>query len=187
MCAATGVTVEQALDAYGADLGRRREWSGGEPDWCDGASVWVLEVAGGVIAVEPNGFQGSRIEVLRRLGQVGRAASCYRSVNILPYLSFVEAGQLLAQFETILEPAPQAGPVADVLEGIDLDDYRAHWGLRVLRRFTGHALDRAAFDRMLAAGHCYSIVPHLDDLAPRPTGPNGQPLGLGDGNPGTCD
>ena len=65
-----------------------------------GASVLVASVPGGVVAVEPNGFQGSLPEALARVAGSGRAASMFWNVNALSAFSWCD-GSLGAQVSSI--------------------------------------------------------------------------------------
>jgi hypothetical protein len=179
VCVAANLTLSEALDSYGADLGRRLPAPAGEQDCLLGDAVWLLPVERGIIAVEANGFQATRRAVLRRLSAHGRVASCGFSASMLPYLSFADRGHILAAFEAGVDPISRTPSVAAAMEGIDLHDGRRGWGLSVLRRFTGHAVSEDRFRSLLSEGVHHRLVPHLDDLTERPTGPDGRPARLG--------
>jgi hypothetical protein len=183
VCAATELTLDDALEAYGADLGAALPPPTRAADWHTDDAVWLLPVGRGVIAIEPNGFQATRRAVLRRLSARGRVASCGYSLSMRPYLSFAENGRLLAAFEAGIDPCPTSPPVSAALERIDLDDHRPRWGLTVLHRFTGQTLSEHQLRALLREGVHHQLVPHLDDLAPRPPGPDGRPARLGDYGP----
>jgi len=94
-------------------------------------TAWVAlrQVGDWVLALEDNGYQGRRTEVLRRLTG-GRAVSCFWNVNGVNDFSYVEGGTVMTSFEPGFEG--RSGVQPDVLEPFtagllpeddDIDDY----------------------------------------------------------------
>ncbi|RKN21121.1 hypothetical protein D7147_10025 [Micromonospora musae] len=166
----TGATVEEVLNAFGADPKRPEPIPSIEEDLFAGDAnfpwVTVLDAGPAILAVEFNGFRGSQGSVLRRASAGGRSASMFWNAHALTRLSFAEHGRLLAAFEpgTVgdLDPKVAAEPaIAAALAGLDLDDHvdRRQKGLVAVERFTGHGIRAADLDRITAAGIGYRIVP----------------------------
>ncbi|MER7442452.1 DUF6461 domain-containing protein [Micromonospora avicenniae] len=170
----TGATVEEVLRAFGADPDRPESIRSIEADLYAGDSnfpwVAVLDAGPAILAVEYNGFQGSRESVLRRASARGRAASMFWNVNALMRLSFAEQGRLLAAFEpgmSAAEPEVDAEPaVAAATAGLELADHvdRHLKGLVAVERFTGYGITAADLDRVTTAGTGFRIISLVDDL-----------------------
>ncbi|MEU6207522.1 DUF6461 domain-containing protein [Micromonospora musae] len=165
----TGATVEEVLDAFGADPKRPESIPSIEEDLFTGDAnlswVTVLDTGPAILAVEFNGFRGSRGPVLRRASAGGRSASMFWNVRALTRLSFAEHGRLLGAFEPgtggDLDPKAAAEPaIAAALAGLDLDDHLdgRQQGLVAVERFTGHGITAADLGRITAAGIGYRIV-----------------------------
>jgi hypothetical protein len=83
----SGADLSQVADAYGGDWGRRRRMN-----WRQLSQVSTLthplvglkEVGDWILAVEFNGWQGSRAEILDPASATGTAVSCYWSVDGYP-------------------------------------------------------------------------------------------------------
>src|SRR5487761_71292 len=69
------------------------------------------------LAVEVNGWQGSRPEVLERVSAGTRAVSAYWSVNGGTRFSYAAAGRVLAAFDPVF-PDRREGADPDCLEGL---------------------------------------------------------------------
>lgn len=157
----TGATRDQVLCAFGANPRHQPErfrdlqlMSAGRD-----LGVAVLDTGDAVVAVEFNGFRGSREDVLRAVSvDGGRAASMYWNVRALTRLSFAENGRILAAFEPFGDDDPGAGPdVAAALAGLDFGGLGAKsaLGLVAVERFTGHAFTATEFDTIEAGGVAY--------------------------------
>jgi hypothetical protein len=94
-----------------------------EPDYAQEA-VMLRQVGGWVVAIEDNGWQGSRPEVLRRL-IAGRAVSCFWNVNAVTRFSYANHGTVVTAFEALF-PDDRSGLDPDALEdlgaGLPWDD-----------------------------------------------------------------
>ena len=182
--AVTGASAAEVLAAFGADpaeptgLRELLEQHGIDP-W-----VAVSPVAGGVLAVEVNGWQGAQPPVIRAASAGGRAASDYWNVNALRTLSFARGAQVLASFE----PGLQAHDCTDAevlaaLAGLSFDDHHtatASCAIAVAR-FTGLAITAADVDRIEAADVAYRILPQLPEQYPEERLADGSRRWGGDG------
>jgi Family of unknown function (DUF6461) len=133
--------------------------------------VLVAVADGWSVAVEANGFEGSRPEVLRALSRGSQAVSVYRNVNALGYFSDAVDGALLVQFE-LLFPQQRWGSQPDLLlaqmraVGLDPDWHEPPHGevdtaaLALAERVTGVHLDPGILDGPLLVAE---IAPLLDD------------------------
>lgn len=85
----------------------------------------IRDLGSWLLVVEPNGWQGSRPEVLRRVSVGGRAVSAYWNVNASARFSYVVDGRLLTSFEAG-DPGRRHGADPDCLEearsGLPWDD-----------------------------------------------------------------
>jgi hypothetical protein len=150
-----GRTEDEVIDRYGGDPAGAAPatldsaWERGQ----DGDSVLFVGGAGGaVLAVEDNGFQGSRPEVLREVtAGGGTMASLFWNVNMLSRFSLAEDGEVIVAFEGLfpdmrsgadpdrLVPLmrelgfrTEAGPDGDEAADVDLDDIDHDWPARCL-------------------------------------------------------
>ncbi|GGN16356.1 hypothetical protein GCM10011609_66480 [Lentzea pudingi] len=88
----------------------------------------AVAIDGGVLVVELNNYQGSRVAVLQRLSRNGKAASYHWNANRVTRLSFARDGQLTDDADT-----------RKALEGLNFSDLR-HLdakGITAVVRFTG--------------------------------------------------
>ncbi|BCJ68326.1 DUF6461 domain-containing protein [Polymorphospora rubra] len=178
----TGSSVGDVLRAFGADPARPESMRDINDELMRRQSIdpWVavLDVGDAVIAVEYNGWEGSRAPVLTRSSAGGRAASMFWNVNAVTRLSFAEHGDLLLSvepFDAVDAPRPVAPAVAD----LDFADHRRdkrQMGLVAVQRFTGHTVSADDVARIEAADVGFRIVPNLPALRPRRPRP-GDPLG----------
>lgn len=172
-----GRTVDEVLVAFGADPSRATVAEELDDVLLRGGLVQVCAAEDVVFAVEPNGWQGSRPEVLRRLGERGRAASWYWNVNAVTRLSFARGGVALASFDPGHEPEPDGDDdLVEVLAQVDLDqDDRHGAALRAIELFTGRAFRLEDYQRVRRTRVGYRIVAHLDDLRAVPREPGAHP------------
>ncbi|WP_086838788.1 DUF6461 domain-containing protein [Amycolatopsis kentuckyensis] len=154
----TGLPAEEVIRAFGADPARPEppeEWREAYADpW-----VEVLDLDGVVVAIEENGYYGSRAPVLTAASRAGRAASMFWNVNAVTRLSFARGGEVLASFEPGLsEPSPDAEVIA-ALAGLDLQDFRdrTEKGLVAVERFTGRGLYPEDLEDLDRLGVAYRI------------------------------
>jgi hypothetical protein len=133
--------------------------------------VLAARAGGWAVAVEDNGWEGSRPEVLRALSAGTQAVSVYRNVNALGYFSDAVDGEVLVQFE-LLFPQRRWGSQPDLLlpqmraVGLDPDSQEPPYGevdtaaLALAERVTGVHLDPRMLEGPLPAAE---ITPLLDD------------------------
>jgi hypothetical protein len=122
----------------------------------------VLPVEGAVIAVEPNGWQGTHDEVLRAVSARGRAASMYWGGDANTNLAFARDGEVLDSFEPLFEHTAPEPEVRAALAGIDWVDFTDlhEKGLVAVERFTGHGIRVEDVERIDAAAVAYRIPMH---------------------------
>jgi hypothetical protein len=112
------VTVVRGLEAAGVVAGFGGDPTGpatpvdpAEPP-IGGDIVVVGTVGDAVVAVEYNGFLGSRPEVLRVVARGGLAVSVYWNVNALTRFSYALDGEVVTAFETLF-PGDRSGTDPD--------------------------------------------------------------------------
>ncbi|MET7808571.1 DUF6461 domain-containing protein [Micromonospora chersina] len=110
-----GGSIEESVDiAFDGDY---------VPDY--GHDTVVLRQLGDwVVAIEDNGWQGTRPEVLRRLAE-SRVVSCFWNVNAVTRFSYANHGTVVTEFEALF-PDDRGGLDPDALEelraGLPWDD-----------------------------------------------------------------
>jgi hypothetical protein len=160
---ATCLSCEEVLLALGADL------DSGTLPWADLSQIeepTVAVVAAGdaVVAVEPNGWQGNRPEVLRPLSRSGRAASTYWNTDSDMKVSVAEGGRLLCTFDPVA-PDRRQGDNPAVVEPLigDLDFAAGAWAeqcMILVERFTGV---RVTPEMVAGLNRVSVITPVLED------------------------
>lgn len=87
-------------------------------------AVGVTAVQGGTLAVEVNGYEGNRENLLRAASKAGRAGSVYWNVDRLVMLSFAENGNVVAVYEVPTRRDGYLGSedAARVFDGLDFAD-----------------------------------------------------------------
>ncbi|MFC0429748.1 DUF6461 domain-containing protein [Kutzneria buriramensis] len=160
-----GKSATEVLRDFGADpsapaSARELSEQGTLDPW-----VAVLDVPGGVVAVEYNGWVASDERVMRALSSPDTvAASMYWNVNALTRFSLAKAGESLASFELGLqEPSPAAEAL---LEDLDVANYghRPAKGVFAAARFTGLSLSAEQLAVIESADVGYPILPLLPVL-----------------------
>lgn len=158
-----GATARDVLDAFGADtsiaLTEEDAFGGGGTHF---ASVAARQVAGGVVAVELNGFQGSKPDVLVRLSQLGLTASIFWNVDDDNTFSAARQGEVVASVDMYDAADPSEVDLpADLtslfaLAGDDAEDISL-WsvGLAMANAFTLVAVSE---DDVRSVGPFYAIV-----------------------------
>lgn len=104
---AVGATREQLAEAFGVDLENgpadarqtQPDPSTGEP----APLVGFTEIAGHQVAIEPNGFGGSQVEVLLPASEPGRAASAFWNADALARFGCARGGELLYTGEFVYD------------------------------------------------------------------------------------
>ncbi|MBB4772296.1 DUF6461 domain-containing protein [Actinomadura livida] len=177
----TGAEVTDVLRAFNADPARPESLLAIGEDMLRNQSIdpWVavLDLGGAVLAVEYNGWQGSKEPVLTRASAGGRAASMYWNVNALTRLSFAEHGEVLWAEEPFgdLDAPPEIAPALADLDFADHHRRKYMMGALAVERFTGHGFTAADLARIEAADIAFRIVPDLPALHPYHPRPGGQP------------
>lgn len=116
----------------------------------DDPVVAVRGIGSWVLAVEVNGWQGSRPEVLRRVARGTRAVSTFWNINRVTRFSYAASGQVVTAFEA-MSPEQREGSDPDSLEearaGLPWDT--ADWValmLALAARLTGDPVEPAWLD-----------------------------------------
>jgi hypothetical protein len=109
-------TADAVARAFGGDPAQVRELRLDEAaeELAEGPWVALRPVGTWILAVELNGWQGSRPEVLERVSAGGRAVSAYWNVNGQTQFSYAAAGQVLTAFDAVF-PERRTGADPDVL------------------------------------------------------------------------
>ncbi|MEV7098665.1 DUF6461 domain-containing protein [Amycolatopsis sp. NPDC051045] len=155
----TGLPAEDVVRGFGGDPARPEPLEELREAY---AEPWlaVLDLDGVVVAIEENGYRGSRAPVLTAVSRAGRAASMFWNVNAVRRLSFARGGEVVSSFEP--GPGePAADPeVAAALAGLDLKNYRdrEEKGLVAVERFTGRGLHPADLEDIDRLGVAYRVT-----------------------------
>ncbi|MGH3171493.1 MAG: DUF6461 domain-containing protein [Trebonia sp.] len=127
--------------------------------------VAVRSLGTWVLAVEINGWQGSRAEVLTRISQSTRAVSAFWNVNALTRFSYAVEGRVLTAFEA-MSPESRQGAEPDALEatraGLPWDDFVPAM-LALVSRVTGEPLTR---DMLAGEFQVFPIEPWAEEIRP---------------------
>lgn len=95
--AVRGRQAEAVLKAFGADLST--VVTPAMRDEAQGFMIAATDVPGGVVAVEPGGFQGTVDRVLLRVADGGTAASVYWNANDDCAFVLVDAGKVISHID----------------------------------------------------------------------------------------
>lgn len=118
-----------------------------------------------VLAVEINGWQGSRAEVLTRTSQSTHAVSAFWNVNALTRFSYAVGGRVLTAFEA-MSPQSRQGAEPDALEairaGLPWDDFVPAM-LALASRVTGQRLTR---DMLAGQFQVFPVQPWAEEVSP---------------------
>ncbi len=127
--------------------------------------VAVRSLGPWVLAVEINGWQGSRSEVLTRISRGTRAVSAFWNVNALTRFSYAVDGRVLTAFEA-MSPDSRQGAEPDVLEatraGLPWDDFVPTL-LALVSRVTGERLTR---DMLAGEFQVFPVEPRAEEIRP---------------------
>jgi hypothetical protein len=156
-----GASVKKVLKAFGADADERIAVSQVLDD--AQTAVSLIEVDGGVIAVEFNGFQGSRPEVLQVAARPGKAASMFWNVNGHEHFGCAQRGKLLATYDLVLGDDRDGFPKA-LLPVLELAEDEATdltaLGVAMAEQFTGITVTKDLIDGISVA---YLLYPPVED------------------------
>lgn len=149
----SGATAQDVLTAFGADVSIVLD--GPEAVYDDDfdqytGAVAVTEVLGGVVAVEENGYQGSRPEVLSRLSRLGPTASMQWNVEDDNAFSCARDGDIIATADMYDSEEPDGVNLPDDLMALFVQAGNAGtptlWatGLAMVEAYTAVAPTREA-------------------------------------------
>lgn len=160
-----GKSSSEVLRAFGADesaptpfeeLSERQDRF--EDPW-----VCALEVAGGTVAVEINGWKSTFTSVLSTLSSPQtRAASLFWNINTMTWFSLARDGEVLTRTEFYRNhiESPEA---LELLADLEVEGrHRTAVGLLAASRFTGVWLSAEDLARIEAADIGYPILPAPD-------------------------
>ena len=160
---ATGLPAEDVLLAFGADPDGPTIAAADVVYEENPTTVAVVPLDGAVVAIEDNGWQGSRREVLRPLSAVGRAASTYwNHAHGGMQISVAEGGRLLGAFDPPDEPrGDDPAAVGPLISDLDFEaGHRVALAMAVVERFTEV---RVTPDMLEGLDRVHVIEPVLDD------------------------
>lgn len=127
--------------------------------------VAVRSLGPWVLAVEVNGWQGSRPEVLARISQGTRAVSAFWNVSALTRFSYAAEGRVLTAFEA-MSPESRQGAEPDALEAtranLRWDDFVPAM-LALVSRVTGQRLTR---DILSGEFQVFPVEPPAEEIRP---------------------
>jgi hypothetical protein len=135
--------------------------------------ILVAKAGGWSVAVEDNGWEGTRPAVLRALSRGTRAVSVHSTVGALGHFNYAGDGEVLVSFE-LLFPHRRLGSQPDLLlpqmraVGLDADRHERSYhdaviaALALAERITGVHLDPGVLAGPLVGAQ---ITPLLDDPA----------------------
>lgn len=160
---ASGITEDEFIRAFGGDPS---EPARVRDPWDADQVLLVGSLGDGVVAIESNGWQGNRPEVLRRVSLTGRAASVYWNVNAVKNFSAAEKGVVLNQIEYWSELTDPL--LLELSDDLDRDTYvdSVARGLVVAERFTGVAVTEDFAVALRDAWRGYDLLPQLPDHHP---------------------
>ena len=158
----TGSSDETILSAFGADLGQAaRTFSEALEDMspCVGFVPW----GEGSVAIEPNGGEGTRSEVLRELSRTGAAASLFWNVNSMVVVSCASRGRMRGS-----EELPALQPDSDLPKSVlrpllaaqETDGDLRTAALLALAAFVGLPSGVSS----LRPATMHAVIPRLDEL-----------------------
>jgi hypothetical protein len=160
----TGATASHVLKAFGARTDHTHTVD--DAFLLEGhAAVCVVDVPGGVVAVEINGYQGSRAEVLGPASRRGKAASIFWNVNYVVQFTCARRGRTLAMTDLGLpveaDELPRSlRPLLSLTESDDADLVAV--GMAMVDRFTGlSALTHELVDGLSEA---YLLDPPVEEM-----------------------
>lgn len=109
--------VDAVVRGFGGDpaVGRRASLASLGMPPPDQPVLAIRDLRPWLLTVEPNGWQGSRPEVLRRISAGGRVVSAYWNVNHTTRFCYAASGQVLTAFE-VMSPGVRDGADPDCLE-----------------------------------------------------------------------
>jgi hypothetical protein len=161
----TGNTVDGVLAAFGAETGQSYPLN---QDFLAEAqtAVSVAEVAGAVVAVEFNGYQGSRSEVLGPASKNGKAASVFWNVNGVTEFTCARRTRTLATVDLGMDTGEESVP-RSLLPLLSLAEDEAAdlvaVGMLMVEKFIGVAAVTPSLIQWL--GRAYVLHPPVEDMA----------------------
>ncbi|MEV6644352.1 DUF6461 domain-containing protein [Amycolatopsis sp. NPDC051371] len=119
-----------------------------------------------VVAIEANGFQGSRPEVLRRVSRLGETVSAFWNIEALTRFSYAVNGRIKTAFEAGADSWKEGEDpdcLAPLVAEIDWEAGHRRTGLLLAARLTGQPFTEDwLYGEVLVA----PIAEHLEDMRP---------------------
>ncbi|MEV6873017.1 DUF6461 domain-containing protein [Amycolatopsis sp. NPDC051128] len=161
--------VDAVVRGFGGMAGKARTISFAEAgdDLDEAYAVAVCRQGEYVVAIEANGFQGSRPEVLRRVSRLGETVSAFWNIEALTRFSYAVDGRIKTAFEASADSSKE-GEEPDCLAPLvaEIDWEAGHWrtGLLLLAsRLTGQPFTE---DWLSGEVLVAPIAEHLEDMHP---------------------
>jgi hypothetical protein len=173
-----GLDAVEVLRRFGGERSQPRTLTLGEAGQLSGSFhagypqlILVAKAGGWSVAVEDNGWEGTRPEVLRALSRGTQAVSVHSTVGALGHFNDAVDGEVLVSFE-LLFPHRRLGSQPDLLlpqmraVGLDADRHEPSYddaviaALALAERITGVHLDPGVLAGPLVGAQ---ITPLLDD------------------------
>ena len=167
--AVLGLERDDVLAGFGADLGHP-PMALDPRDPPDGHTVAVASIGPAIVAVEYNGFQGARPEILRVISRVQLAVSVYWNVNDHMEFSYAAGGEVVTRFDPISPSNTCTGTDPERLRPLMTDlpfpTLPVPASLALAERVSGVRIGLADID---GARGAWRVTPVPDD--PRPPDP----------------
>ncbi|OXM60778.1 DUF6461 domain-containing protein [Amycolatopsis vastitatis] len=161
--------VDAVMRGFGGVAGEARTIPFAEAgnDLDEAYAVAVCRQGEYVVAIEVNGFQGSRPEVLRRVSRLGETVSAFWNIEALTRFSYAVDGRVETAFEAGADSWKE-GEDPDCLAPLvaEIDWEAGHWrtGLLLLAaRLTGQTFTEDWLDGEVLVA---PIAEHLEDVHP---------------------
>lgn len=122
--------------------------------------VAVIDTDGGLVAVELNGYEGSRPDVLQRLSRRGKAASVYWEINGMVIVSCASRGRVVAAVDLSVDDEGGDLParLRSLLRAGDADLVAV--GAAMVQRYTGVAVQPGLSGGL---GEAYAVNPRPEE------------------------
>jgi hypothetical protein len=122
--------------------------------------VALADAGGALVAVELNGYEGSRPEVLARGSRRGKAASVYWEINGMVIVSCATRGRVVASVDLSVDTEDTDLPARLRAMLSSADDDLVALGGAMVERYTGIAIGPGSFERLPEA---YVVYPRPEE------------------------
>jgi hypothetical protein len=149
--AVVGLDRDEVVRRLGAEGATASARTFDECFWAANGGQWVQvgPVDGGVLIAEHNGWQAE--ESVEGLSKDARVACFYRNVHAVMHFVYAEDGDVVAEFDPLLESRPASGArpwvISGALDGLPFGLFGAESSaLTLVERLTGVRITRAWLD-----------------------------------------